>query len=59
MNSPRINKFKRIWNKSPFLAALFVRKKVANKAKEMLLTKDEWNINWLGEEMRPFNSLHG
>jgi len=59
MSIPRISKFKRIWNKSPRLAAFFVRKKVALKAKEILHPKDEWNINWLGEEMRPFNSLHG
>ncbi len=60
MAAPRINKFRRIWQFSPRLAVAFLRRKATRKAKSiLLLPKDEWNINWLGEEMRPFNSLHG
>ncbi len=59
MAAPRINKFRRIWHKSPRLAVAYLRRKATRQAKRILLPKDEWNINWLGEEMRPFNSLHG
>ena len=59
MAAHRTNKFRRIWHKSPRLAIAFLRRKVTRQAKHILLPKDEWNINWLGEEMRPFNSLHG
>jgi len=58
MTAPRISKFRRIWHKSPRLAVAYLRRKVTRQAKHILLPKDEWNINWLGEEMRPFNSLH-
>ncbi|MCC7466115.1 MAG: hypothetical protein IT261_07600 [Saprospiraceae bacterium] len=57
MATPRINIFRRIWMKSPKLAFRFLRKKATRQAKKILVSKDEWNINWLGEEMRPFNSL--
>jgi hypothetical protein len=59
MTIPRINKFRRIWRRSPRLAVVYLRRTVTRQAKSILLPKDEWNINWLGEEMRPFNSLHG
>lgn len=60
MAAPRINKFRRIWHVSPRLAVAYLRRKATRQAKKIiLLPKDEWNINWLGEEMRPFNSLHG
>ena len=58
MAAPRIKKFRRIWHKAPRLAGAFLRRKITRHAKRILLPKDEWNINWLGEEMRPFNSLH-
>lgn len=59
MSTPRINKFRRIWRRSPKLAIVYLRRKITHKAKNILLPKDDWNIQWLGEEMRPFNSLHG
>lgn len=52
----RINKFRRLWRKSPSLAMAYLRRKMTRQAKR-IITVDEWNINWLGEEMRPFNSL--
>lgn len=52
----RIHKFRRIWRKSPRLAVAYLRRKVTRQAKKFLPV-DEWNKNWLGEEMRPFNSL--
>ena len=54
--SRRINKFRRLWHKSPRLAMAYLRRKMTRQAKR-IITVDEWNINWLGEEMRPFNSL--
>jgi hypothetical protein len=36
-----------------------LRKKATRQAKKILHPKEEWNINWLGEEMRPYNSLQG
>lgn len=57
MATPRISIFRRIWLKSPKLAFRFLRKKATRQAKKILVSKDDWNINWLGEEMRPFNSL--
>ena len=59
MSAPRISKFRRIWHKSPRLAVAYLRRKATRHAKRILIPKDEWNINWLGEEMRPYNSLHG
>jgi len=53
----RINKFRRLWRKSPRLAFAYLRRKVSRQAKR-IIHPDEWNKNWLGEEMRPFNSLH-
>lgn len=59
MAAPRISKFRRIWHKSPRLAVAYLRRKATRQAKHIIrLPKDEWNIHWLGEEMRPFNSLH-
>jgi len=52
----RILKFFRIWRTSPRLALAFLTRRVKRQAKK-LLPMDEWNKNWLGEEMRPFNSL--
>jgi hypothetical protein len=49
--------FVRIWKKSPRLAIAYVRRQMGRKAKA-LLPGDEWNGGWLGEEMRPYNSLH-
>ncbi len=61
LNSPytmanRIHKFFRIWRLSPRLAFVFLTRRVKRQAKKFL-PMDEWNKNWLGEEMRPFNSL--
>jgi len=52
----RIYKFRRLWRISPRLAMAYLRRKMTRQAKR-IITVDEWNINWLGEEMRPFNSL--
>lgn len=52
----RILKFFRIWRTSPRLAFAYLTRRVKRHAKK-LLPMDEWNKNWLGEEMRPFNSL--
>jgi hypothetical protein len=49
--------FVRIWKKSPRLAIAYVRRQLGRKAKA-LIPIDDWNGAWLGEEMRPFNSLH-
>jgi len=53
----RTSVLRRLWNKSPLLAIAYLRRRMTRKAKA-LLPKDEWNLNWLGEEMRPYNSLH-
>ncbi|MBL7783352.1 MAG: hypothetical protein JNM22_19125 [Saprospiraceae bacterium] len=52
----RIQQFRRLWRISPLLAFAYLRRKMTRQAKR-IITVDEWNINWLGEEMRPFNSL--
>ncbi|MFN0013802.1 MAG: hypothetical protein ACKVU2_04570 [Saprospiraceae bacterium] len=52
----RIHKFLRIWRISPRLAVAYLTRRVKRHAKK-LLPMDDWNKNWLGEEMRPFNSL--
>jgi hypothetical protein len=57
MNNPRHSKFRRLWQKSPKLAVAYLRRKVKRQAKR-IIPLDDWNINWLGEEMRPYNSLH-
>ncbi|MBK8554496.1 MAG: hypothetical protein IPL65_01420 [Lewinellaceae bacterium] len=54
--SKSISTFRRLWEKSPKKAVAFIFRKVTYKAKHFL-PRDEWNKNWLGEEMRPFNSL--
>ena len=56
MSRPTTNKFRRIWYKSPRLAIAYLRRRITKKAKQVIHV-DEWNIDWLGEEMRPFNSL--
>jgi|GEM_PF-1381959 len=48
------NNLMRLWRKSPLFALTHVRRKAAESAKK-ILPVDDWN-NWLGEEMRPFNS---
>lgn len=53
----RMSIFRRLWGKSPKLAIAYLRRKAKRQAKKIIHV-DEWNINWLGEEMRPFNSLH-
>jgi hypothetical protein len=50
------SKFVRLWKKSPRLAVVAIYRRFTKKAKQ-LLPKEDWNINWLGEEMRPHNSL--
>jgi hypothetical protein len=50
------SKFVRLWKKSPRFAVVFIYRRFTKKAKQ-LLPKEDWNINWLGEEMRPHNSL--
>lgn len=51
-----VKNFRRLWRRSPRLAIAYVRRKVTRQAKK-ILPVDEWNTKWLGEEMRPFNSL--
>ena len=51
-----INELRRIWRRSPKLALAFIRRKLTRQAKR-IIPVDDWNIKWLGEEMRPFNSL--
>ena len=53
----RTHKLRRLWSKSPKLLFAFVRRRATRQAKK-ILPIDDWNKNWLGEEMRPFNSLH-
>ncbi len=54
----RISTFRRLWRKSPLFVIAYIRRSATRQAKKIVQV-DEWNINWLGEEMRPFNSLHG
>ena len=54
--SDRINEFRRIWRVSPRLAFAYLHRRVTRQAKRFL-PREEWNTSWLGEEMRPFNSL--
>lgn len=49
--------FSRLWHKSPKLAIAYLRRKATRQAKK-IIPIDEWKENWLGEEMRPYNSLH-
>jgi hypothetical protein len=58
MKKSNVQKFRRIWHRSPRLALAFLRRNATRHAKHLLIPKDDWNINWLGEEMRPYNSLH-
>ena len=53
----RFYNFRRLWRKSPRLAVAYLRRRMNRQAKRIIAV-DEWNINWLGEEMRPFNSQH-
>lgn len=52
----RFSKFIRIWRISPRLALVYLVRRVKRQATH-LIPVDDWNRNWLGEEMRPFNSL--
>jgi len=52
----RLQNFFRIWRISPRLAFAFLTRRVKRQATK-LLPIDEYK-NWLGEEMRPFNSLN-
>ncbi len=52
----RLSNFFRIWRISPRLAIAYLFRRVKREATR-LIPVDEWNRNWLGEEMRPFNSL--
>lgn len=45
----------RLWRKSPLFVVIHVRRKAGKSAKKILPVED-WT-NWLGEEMRPFNSI--
>jgi hypothetical protein len=51
------SKLRRLWQKSPKLAVAYLRRRMTKKAQKLIPAKDDWNLNWLGEEMRPFNSL--
>lgn len=55
--APRMKKLRRLWRKSPKLAFVYLRRRITRHAKKFI-PLDDWNKNWLGEEMRPFNSLH-
>lgn len=52
----RFSTFMRIWRISPRLALAYLTRRVRRQATRFLPV-DDWNRNWLGEEMRPFNSL--
>lgn len=54
----RTSFFRRLWSRSPRISMNELRDNAAEKAKRIIPTVEDWNINWLGEEMRPFNSLH-
>jgi hypothetical protein len=43
------------WNRSPRTLLSYLRRKTTRQARKIIQI-DEWS-NWLGEEMRPFNSL--
>ncbi len=49
--------FVRLWKKSPRLAVVSLFRRASRKAKQ-LIPVDDWNLTNLGEEMRPYNSLH-
>lgn len=51
-----VKNFIRLWRRSPLFAVLYVHRKIRRQAKK-IIPLDEWNAKWLGEEMRPFNSL--
>jgi hypothetical protein len=53
----RVRKFIRLWRRSPRLAFAYVYRMITRHAKR-ILPVDEWNKNWLGEEMRPYNSAN-
>ncbi|MEY3194445.1 MAG: hypothetical protein RIQ78_542 [Bacteroidota bacterium] len=50
------SKINRLLQKVPRLAVAYIRRKIARQAKR-IIPLDDWNAHWLGEEMRPFNSL--
>jgi hypothetical protein len=50
------SKIHRLLQKVPKFALAYIRRKIARQAKR-IIPIDDWNIHWLGEEMRPFNSL--
>ncbi len=52
----RFSKFLRLWRISPRLAFAYLTRRLRRQARQ-LIAKDDWNRNWLGEEMRPYNSL--
>lgn len=43
------------WSRSPRILLNYLRRKTTRQARKIIQI-DEWS-NWLGEEMRPFNSL--
>jgi hypothetical protein len=45
----------RLWRRSPLFVIAHVRRKASKSAKKILPVED-WT-HWLGEEMRPFNSI--
>lgn len=48
--------FRRLWGQSPKKAFAYFLRSLFRQARH-LMPSDDWNKNWLGEEMRPFNSL--
>ena len=55
MTNRSINKTRRFWSRSPRTLLNYLRRKTTRQARKIIQI-DEWS-NWLGEEMRPFNSL--
>jgi hypothetical protein len=43
------------WSRPPRILMSYLRRKTTRQARKIIQI-DEWS-NWLGEEMRPFNSL--
>ena len=56
MTKIKFSEVKRVWRKSPMLVFEYMRRKMVKKARLVVTQADEYR-NWLGEEMRPFNSL--
>jgi hypothetical protein len=55
MTNRNTEKKRTFWSRSPRTLMNYLRRKTTRQARKIIQI-DEWS-NWLGEEMRPFNSL--